>query len=169
MEDRVAPRFGARRALPSPHDDLERFRRQPDDAAAFGTLEEALFVAGEWPALVELYQVRLGAAAVAAAPAERARLLVREGRVWTEHLGDPARAEACFRAALAAEARHRPALAALRRLHVARAQWDVALQIAELELSLEMPPEERAPLLCEVGELWLARLRDPELALRHFR
>src|SRR5262249_38533824 len=100
---------------------------------------------------------------------DRRRRRARGPRVFGGPLGAAARAEACLRGALAAEARHRPALAALRQLHAARAQWDVALQIAELELSLEMPPDERAPLLCEVGELWLAQPRDPELALRHFR
>jgi tetratricopeptide (TPR) repeat protein len=145
------------------------FRERPDDAQAFDAIEERLFVAGQWPLLADLYQARLAAPAVAGSPRERARVLVRLGRVLAEHLRDPSRAETCFRAALAAEARHRPALAALRRLHSAGERFDVALQIAELELSLEMPADERATLLCDVAEIWLVRLGDAELALGHFR
>ncbi len=149
--------------------ELERFRGRPDDAKAFEAMEEQLFVAGQWRLLVELYEARLGASSVLASPRERARVFVRLGRVFGEHLADPARAESCFRSALAAEARHRPALAGLRGLHSARERFDVALQIAELELSLEMPAEERAALLCDVGNIWLHRLGDRDLALRHFR
>ena len=36
--------------------DLERFRARPEDAQAFDALEERLFVAGQWPSLVELYE-----------------------------------------------------------------------------------------------------------------
>ncbi len=149
--------------------ELDRFRAQPDDVRAFDAIEERLFVSGQWRLLTDLYEVRLGAASVRAAPRERARVLVRLGRVLAEHLDDPARAEACFRSALSAETRHRPALAGLRRLHSARERFDVALQIAELELSLEMSAEERATLLCDVGNIWIHRLGDAELALRHFR
>ncbi len=148
--------------------ELERFRERPDDAQAFGAAEESLFVAGQWAALVELYEIRLTAPSVEASAAERARVFVRMGRVFAEHLSDPKRAETCFRSALAADARHRPALTALRRLHAGHARFDVALQIAELELALETPRDERATLLHEVGTIWLERIRDPELALGHF-
>jgi tetratricopeptide (TPR) repeat protein len=149
--------------------ELDRFREHPDDPQAFQALEERLFVSGQWPELVALYEARLAAASLAAAPRERARILVRLGGIFVDHLANPPRAESSFRAALAAEARHRPALTGLRRLHLSQARFDVALQIAELELSLEMPPDQRAALLHDVGTIWLEQIRDPELALRHFR
>jgi tetratricopeptide (TPR) repeat protein len=145
----------------------ERFRVNPGDRRAFEVLEEALFVSGDWDGLVEHYDHRLTAPELVEAPAERALLLLRLGQVWEERHGDPDRAAECFRGAVAAEPGCRPALSELRRLHVARQQWDVALQIAEAEAGLEMTSADRADLLVQVARIWLDHLEDPEQALGH--
>jgi tetratricopeptide (TPR) repeat protein len=146
---------------------LERFRADPGDRRAFDALEEHLFLAGRWTDLVSLYEQRLAARDLASAPRERSRVLFRLGQVWGERRADPERAAECFRAAVAADPTCRPALAELRRLHLARGQWDVALQIAEAEAALDMSSEERAALLAEAGSLWLDELGDAEQALAH--
>jgi lipopolysaccharide biosynthesis regulator YciM len=146
----------------------ERFRADAGDKRAFEALEEALFVAGDWDGLVEIYTHRVSSPDLAQEPAERARLLTRLGQVYGERRGDAERAAECFRAAVSTDAACRGALVELRRLHAGRQQWDVVLQIAEAEAALEMPGDERAALLADVGGIWLEQLSDAEQALEHF-
>jgi tetratricopeptide (TPR) repeat protein len=147
----------------------ERFRADAGDKRAFEALEEALFVAGDWDGLVEIYTHRVSSPDLAQEPAERARLLTRLGQVYGERRGDAERAAECFRAAVSTDAACRGALVELRRLHAGRQQWDVVLQIAEAEAALEMPGDERAALLADVGGIWLEQLSDAEQALEHFQ
>jgi tetratricopeptide (TPR) repeat protein len=145
----------------------ERFLANPGDRRAFEALEEAHFVAGDWNGLVGLYERRLEARDLAGR--EQARVWFRLGQVLEERRGDAARAADCWRRALAADPTCRAALAGLRRQHAGRGQWDVVLQIADVEIGLDMPSGERAELLAEVGQVWLAQLQDAEQALLHFQ
>ena len=80
-------------------------------------------------------------------------------RIWGDRRSDLSRAAECYRNALQSDPTCHPALAELRRIHVSRGQWDVALQIAEAEAAQEMSSGERAALLAEVGEIWRVQLR----------
>ncbi len=142
----------------------ERFLADPGDTRAFAALEEGWFVAGRWDDLVGLYEQRLAAADLAKDPKQRAGMLLRLGQVRAERRGDLDAAARCFRDAFAASPEQRPALRELRRIHASRAQWDVALQLADLEIALPMRDEERAALLAETAEIWLRELRDSEQA-----
>ena len=142
----------------------ERFLADPGDARAFTALEEQWFVAGRWDDLVWLYQHRLGAADLAKDPRQRAGMLFRLGQIQAERRGDSDAAARCFRESLAASPEQRPALRELRRIHASRAQWDLVLQLADLEIALPMRSEERAELLAETAGIWLRELRDPEQA-----
>ena len=146
----------------------ERFRATPGDNQAFEALEEHLFLAGEWNEVIALYEHRLTAPALTANPKESAQVRFRMGQVFHERLNDSDRAVECLGAVLRDDPQHRPALMQLRRIHAARGNWDVALQIAEVEVELPMPPAERAGLLSEMGTLWLDRLDDPQQALAQF-
>lgn len=149
----------------------QRFEQDPSDLRAFEALEEAHFVAGEWPALVALYERRLSAPDLdaGAQPGARARLLLRLGQVLEERCMQPDLAVERYRAALHLEPTLRPALAQLRSIYSRRSQWDLALQVAELEAALPMRPAEQAVFLCELGEIWLRHLQDAEQALQHFQ
>jgi len=147
-----------------------RLAANPSDRVAFEALEEAHFVAGRWPALVELYALRLRAPELEAgkhAPL-RARLLLRLAQVLEERCERVDEAVARYQEALRLDPTLRPALTQLRRIHARRDAWDLALQVAEMEGALPMKPHERASFATELGELWLRRLGDPAQALPAF-
>jgi tetratricopeptide (TPR) repeat protein len=86
---------------PSPNRLRERFDADPSDRAAFEGLEEAAFVAGDWSALIHLYEAHLAATGEQRTAPERARLLFRMAQAIEEIGGDPARAVAVLRDAAA--------------------------------------------------------------------
>ncbi|HEY8120204.1 MAG TPA: hypothetical protein VII78_02715 [Myxococcota bacterium] len=139
-----------------------RFEAKPEDAVAFATLEEALFVAGQWSDLLAVYDRRLGAADLSAAhaPKQRARVLLRRAQMLDERLGDADAAVASLREATALDPTLRAALAQLRRLLVRREDWDAALALLDAESQLPMRPSERAQLATEAGTLCLDKRAD---------
>jgi tetratricopeptide (TPR) repeat protein len=145
----------------------ERFRADPAAKQAFEVLEEHLFLASDWDALITLYQER-----VAGVPAGderlRAPVLLRMGQVMEERKNDVDGAIACYGDAVRADPTLRLALRRLREIHSRRNQWDVALQIAETELGLSMPVAERAALRAEMGLIWLDALSDAATAQAEF-
>jgi tetratricopeptide (TPR) repeat protein len=147
----------------------ERFLADPDDERAFQALEEDLFLAGDWDGVMKVYERRLEAPSIADQPRERAAIHCRRGQVYQDRRNDLDLAIECYREALNADAQHRPALSRLRKLYATRSQWDVALQIAELEAALPLRPVERAGLLAEMGSIWLEQLGDRQEAIAHFK
>ncbi len=147
----------------------ERFLADPNDAQAFQSLEEELFLAGDWAGVIEVYERRLSADSVVDQPREQAAIHCRIGQVHHERLGDPESAIACYREALQIDSQFRPALTRLRKLHASQRQWDVAVQIGEVEAGLPMRPEERAALLAEMGTIWLEQLGDRGQAIAMFK
>ncbi|HXV36899.1 MAG TPA: tetratricopeptide repeat protein, partial [Myxococcota bacterium] len=141
----------------------------PNDAKAFQSLEEELFLAGDWAGVIEVYERRLEADSIASHPRERAAIHCRIGQVHHERRNDPERAIACYRTALQIDPQHRPALMRLRKLHAGQNQWDVAVQIGEVEAALPLRPEERANLLAEMGAIWLEHLGDRAQAIAMFK
>lgn len=141
----------------------ERFANDPSDPRAFEALEEAAYVAGDWDDLAELLARRLGADDLTEKPSLRARLLHRLGETEARRERmDAARQR--WQEAVAADSGCRAAFVDLRRDADANGRWDVALQIADAELALEMPSDERAEVLADVAALWLDRMEDAEQA-----
>ncbi len=147
----------------------ERFLADPNDAQAFQTLEQELFLAGDWGGVIEVYERRLDAESIAKQPREQAAIHCRIGQVHHERRNDPDRAIACYRRALQIDAQYRPALTRLRKLHSGQDQWEVAVQIGEVEAALPLRPEERANLLAEMGVIWLEHLGDRGQAIAMFK
>lgn len=147
-----------------------RFDADPGDGLAFEALEEAHFLAGEWNALVALYERRLEADPLNAADHAplRARLVLRLAQVLEERCMDAEQALARFEEAVELDPSHRPALAQLRRLFAQREQWDRYLQLTQQESALPMRPSEQAAFATELGEVWLHKLGDPQQAVTHF-
>ncbi len=147
----------------------ERFLADPNDAQAFQALEEELFLAGDWAGVIEVYERRLSADSIAGQPRELAAIHCRIGQVHHDRLAAPDLAIASYREALEIDSQHRPALTRLRKLHASQNQWDIAVQIGEVEGGLPMRPEERAALLAEMGTIWLEQLGDRNQAVALFK
>lgn len=147
-----------------------RFESDPSDAVAFEALEEAYFVAGRWPELVAHYEHRLTAPELSAERngRARARLILRLAQVLEERCLQPDLALERYQETLRLDPTLRPALVQLRSLHASRGQWDLVIQVAELEAGLPMRPFEEASFLTEMGDVWLRHLGDAEQALLHF-
>ena len=147
-----------------------RFDADAGDVRAFEALEEALFVGGDWPALVALYGRRLDAPDLGAeqAPKARARLRMRQAQVLEERCLKLDDACEAYHDAIALDPSLRPAFVQLRRIYTERNQWDLALQLAEVEEGLPMRPFERAGFATEMGRIWLRQLGDADQALPWF-
>ena len=147
----------------------ERLDANPADEKAFQALEEHHFLAGEWDALIALYEQRLEAPDLEAVSPARAALLLREAQVWEERKQDLDQATTCYERALRADPSTPGALGHLRRIHVSRQRWDLALQIAEAESEHPtLSARERGAVLAEMGALWHKRFDDLDAALAQF-
>ncbi|MDH3214635.1 MAG: hypothetical protein OEM05_19320, partial [Myxococcales bacterium] len=132
----------------------ERLDANPADAKAFQGLEEHHFLAGEWDALIALYEQRLRADDLEAVSPARAALLLREAQVWEERKQDLDRAAACYERALRADPTTPTALQHLQRIHFACERWDLALQIAEaMAEHPALPAGEHAAAFAQMGTL----------------
>lgn len=140
------------------------FSRDPDDRRAFEALEEHYFLEGDWEALVELYRARLDAPSVIADLAQQSPLLFRLGQILEERVLDLHAASETYWTLARLDPTNRPALRQLRGIHQRRGQWDMVLQIAELESQTSMPPYERAAFEAELGRTWKKHLGDPDEA-----
>lgn len=155
---------------PSEHSDeqriqglLERFSVDPTDTATFRTLEEHLFLAAAWSRLAGIYECRISA--VSEDAKERADLLVRLAGVLEGPLGEPKAARRRYEELLRERPQHPEGLARLRRLHAGQGELMAALQIAEVEERLDLPPADRARMLAEAGQIW-RELGETEEATR---
>ncbi len=146
----------------------ERFEADPGDTSAFQALEEYYFQRGEWHELVLLYERRLEAPEVAEDAQRNATLLLRLGQVLEERCLETDRAIECYQDLARSQPDYRPPLIQLRRIYVAREQWELALQVADLEKALEMTTWERAVFCAEMGDIWHRNLGDAGQARGHF-
>ncbi|MFK7898312.1 MAG: tetratricopeptide repeat protein [Myxococcota bacterium] len=144
------------------------FASNPDDRRAFEALEEHFFLEGDWNALAETYRSRIAAPSIEADPAQQAPLLFRLGQILEERLLDLTSASEVYWTLARLDPKNRPALRQLRGIHESREQWDMVLQIAEIEGATAMPPYERAAFETELGRTWLQHLSDPEEARKAF-
>ncbi len=131
---------------------LDAFAVEPTDARSFRNLEQTLFEVGAWSQLAGVYELRLSV--LAPEGLERTQTLLRLAGLLEDRLGDRTSARRRYEEALRSEPMHARALAGLRRLHTREGSLTAALQIAEMEESLELPAAERARMLGEVADLW---------------
>jgi tetratricopeptide (TPR) repeat protein len=132
----------------------------PENTRAFEALQEHLFLEGEWESLVSVYEQRLRAPSLQDDVAGRTSLLFRMAQVLDERCGDVDRAAGIYWDVARLDPQCRPALRQLRVIHTRREQWDMVLQIAEVEAELEMDVYERSVFLGELGFVWLDQLQD---------
>ena len=146
----------------------QTFASNPDDRRAFETLEEHYFLEGDWNSLAQIYRQRIAAPSIEADAAKQAPLLFRLGQILEERLLDLTSAAEVYWTLARLDPQNRPALRQLRGIHENRQQWDMVLQIAELEGANTMPPYERAAFETELGQTWMKRLEDPDEARKAF-
>ena len=144
---------------------LQGFATNPTDARAFRTLEEHLYLEGAWTELASVYDCRLSV--LAPTSAERAEVLSRAAAIYSDRLADVAQARARYEELLRMQPQNAAALSSLRRLLAAAGDATSALQLAEAEEALPLPPRDRAQLFAEIGQLWRG-LGDKEEARRRF-
>jgi tetratricopeptide (TPR) repeat protein len=151
--------------LDTPH---RIFIDNPDDRRAFEALEEHFFLEGEWEPLVDLYRKRLAAPSVEADPALQSPLLYRLGQILEERILDLEAASEVYWQLARREPGNRAPLRQLRGIYERSEQWDLVLQIAELEGQTEMPPYERAVFESDLGQIWKQHLADADEARRAY-
>ncbi|MGH0034250.1 MAG: tetratricopeptide repeat protein [Myxococcota bacterium] len=147
---------------------LQDFVANPDNLNAFEALEEQLFISGQWDELVEVYRTRVSAPSLADEPRSQAKLLFRLAQILEERCQDLEQAERTYWEVARLDSRFAPAVRQLRRLHAAREQWDVVLQLAEVEEQLPLKPYERAEYWVDIGRVWLRHMDEPGQALECF-
>ena len=141
---------------------------RPDDTRAFDALQEQYFLEGRWEDLVVLYRARLEAPSIVADPSRRPPLLFRLAQVLEARCDRLAEAEPLYWEVARLDPKFRPALRQLRHIYESRGQWDMLLQIAEIEGQIPMPPADRAAFLADLGEVWLDHLDQPGEAQTSF-
>ncbi|MEZ4330923.1 MAG: tetratricopeptide repeat protein [Myxococcota bacterium] len=145
------------------------FAAHPDDRRAFEALEEHFFLEGDWPALVRVYRDRLEAPTIRQDPAQQGALLFRLGQILEDRILDLDGAAETYWTLARLDRTHRPALRQLRGIHARRGQWDMVLQLAELEGATAMPPYERAQFEADLGRIWHRELGDRSEAERAYQ
>ncbi len=140
------------------------FASNPEDRRAFEALEEHFFLEGDWNSLATTYRQRISAPSIEVDATQKAPLLFRLGQILEERLLDLTSAAEVYWTLARLDPTNRPALRQLRSIHENREQWEMVLQIAELEGATSMPAYERAAFETELGQTWLKRLKDPEEA-----
>ena len=139
-----------------------RFESDPSNAAAFEALEEHHFVNGEWNDLVTLYERRLGSPDLDPEknPKQRARVAFRLAQVLEERCLQIDRAAEAYQSVVRLDPGYQPALVQLRKIYTAQEKWELALQVAEVQVQLPMRPFEQTAFSIEMGEIWHLQLGD---------
>ncbi len=155
-------------APPDAHDQridalFARFSERPTDLSIFLELERELRAAGRHLHLAGAYEVRLQSLRD---PGERSDLLLTLAEVLDSDLRAPRAALKRLKEARALTPQHPEVLRRLRQLLVRQGDAMAALQIAEDEERLELPPVDRAAMLVETAQLWTVLGEQSEVRSR---
>lgn len=140
---------------------------EPGHRAALSTLGRLCARSGDWGGLLEAF---VGEALASRDTRERAQKTYKAAEVLEERLGEPTRAVALYREALAIDPTLLAARSALERLHEAQGSWVELLDLLEADLGeLEASPEAAARMLRlslsqRRAELLEEHLEDPARA-----
>lgn len=145
----------------------EAFRLQPASLAVLNRYAAFRLQRGDWKEAADLYEAlsRLHRAALSDADVLQITMVVAHCR--TEE-GDVPRAIGWYERALALDPKQRQALEALGRLHAQQKDWKAWVKDWRALIALATP-EERPPMLEELGDAYLQRLAAPRDAIAAYR
>ena len=101
-------------------------------------------------------------------PSTRAGVWLRIGQVYEDWLGDPDKAIAAYRKALADRAEYRPARVAVARLAGQKREWMQLIDVLSQEAASTGDAIHATTVLMRQGEIYRDELDDPDLAIHCF-
>ncbi len=116
---------------------------------------------GRWQELVTMYRQE---AEVASNSEEAASLTFKVGALYEEKLFREEAAIASYREVLGILPGYLPALAALQRIHRNRGNWEGLIEALRAEVEARSDPQEKAPVLFQIGEIAEEGLKRQDLA-----
>jgi tetratricopeptide (TPR) repeat protein len=119
----------------------------------------------DWAGLARALEIE--AASVDQAPA-KAGVWFRIGQVYEEWLGEPERAIAAYRHALANHAEYQAARAGLARLYGQQGEWMQLIDVLSQEAAATQDTVQAMSVLMRQGEIYRDELADPDLAMHCF-
>jgi len=137
------------------------FEIEKSYAPALAGLGRLHYKAGRWEALLETYRAELDHTPLGASAAA---LHFKTGELYEERLGKDEDALGSYRRAIAADPRHRPALAALERKLAEKSRWDELVKLLEVEIGATTVPADKSRALLRVGEVLENRLKQTDKA-----
>ncbi|MGO9064475.1 MAG: tetratricopeptide repeat protein [Myxococcaceae bacterium] len=141
-------------------------RLQPRDPLLLSAMAALL---GEQRRPEELAEVLGAWAATAHDEAEAVTLYLRLASLYEEALHRDEQAVQSYRAILARVPGNGAALAGLGRLHARRRDWPGLLEVYDAELAVTLETAGKATIHYRSGEIYEARLRDPESAINRYQ
>jgi tetratricopeptide (TPR) repeat protein len=134
------------------------------NVAALDALEQVYAATQRWSDLLETYRRK---AELAASPADKVSLLLRQGELCEEKLQDRSSAVACYEAVLEVDGRNASATTALERLYAEAERWSSLVEL--LERQLEWPGVDVLALRHRAADVILEKLGDVPRAFGHYR
>ena len=145
------------------------FENDPSNQRAFEHLEAHYFQAGRWNDLATLYEHRLSAPEFSQDGQRAIPILFRLAQLCEERCLTVDRAIENYWKVARIDPNYRPALRQLRLIYTRREQWDMVLQIAEMEAALPMEVHEQADFHADLGKVWEGQLNEPSEALSQYQ
>ncbi|MDX9719405.1 MAG: hypothetical protein RBU37_01565, partial [Myxococcota bacterium] len=133
-----------------------------DGLVALGGLFEQ---SADWISAIEIYNRLIP---VATSTEEGVATHYRVGRIYDEHLADSAQAEERFQTALDIEPSYMPAIDALYTLYERREDYNAMVRILKQKVEYTRELEDRAGLLCGIGQIYDLRLDDQINAVDYY-
>jgi len=139
---------------------------EPNDEAAFESLQKIYTNREEWDDLISLHEMRYNSAESVDA---RAAALLAMARVYRDRLDDIDNAKDMFERVLHEQRGDGEALDALDAIYRQQELWEQVIENAEHKLEFERDPDVRVGLLCGQGEVAAVELQDSYRAASSFQ
>jgi tetratricopeptide (TPR) repeat protein len=133
----------------------------PDNREAFGALCGLYTTAGQWDALLRLYDRE--ARRVSDGPS-RAALYYDMGKLWDERIGNKQQAMRHYQLAYRAHPQCTDALVAARKIYRELGNWGMVTRLLELQVAAETDTRVKADLLAGLGQVFQSDLGDARRA-----
>ena len=148
---------------------IESFRNileiDPNHSLALGALADLYYNSADWQTCIETLN-RL--VAVTFEVADGVELQYRIGKIFEEHLAEYDQAEERFQIALDLDGSFMPAIDALQQLYERREDFIGVIRILKQKVEHTVDLEEKADLLCLIGQIYDLRMNDAINAVDYY-